>query len=158
VTAVGVLDGVLLGRMTMRDVPEVERLEREAFSDPWSAASFASALASPATFLLCARSRGDALLGYVVAWFAGGEGEVANLAVAAPSRGQGIGGLLLDAALDEGRAQETESVYLEVRASNTAALKLYSSRGFQQVGRRRSYYAKPVEDAILLRLDLTQST
>ena len=54
-------------------------------------------------------------------------------------------------ALDEGRARGIEAVYLEVRDSNQRARRLYRSRGFEEVGRRRGYYRRPVEDAIVLR-------
>jgi ribosomal-protein-alanine acetyltransferase len=149
---------VLIVRMTEADLSAVDQLEAEVFSDPWSRQAFRSTLRSEASFAACARSRDGGLLGYVVAWFAGGEGEIANLAVATRNRGQGIGGRLLDAALEAGRERSTTTVYLEVRDSNLAALTLYRSRGFEQVGRRRAYYRKPVEDAVILRLDLARDT
>jgi ribosomal-protein-alanine N-acetyltransferase len=65
--------------------------------------------------------------------------------------GAGIGQTLLDAALDEGGRRGTAAVYLEVRDSNQRAKRLYRSRGFEDVGRRRGYYQHPVEDAIVLR-------
>jgi ribosomal-protein-alanine N-acetyltransferase len=91
------------------------------------------------------------VLGYVVAWFAGGQGEIANLAVDESARGKGLGAVLLDAALEEARRHGTEEVFLEVRSSNARARELYDSRGFAEVGRRRRYYRRPIEDAIILR-------
>jgi ribosomal-protein-alanine N-acetyltransferase len=57
----------------------------------------------------------------------------------------------LDAALDEGRRRGALAIYLEVRDSNAAARALYTSRRFQEIGRRCEYYRRPVEDAIVLR-------
>jgi ribosomal-protein-alanine N-acetyltransferase len=82
------------------------------------------------------------------------EGELANLAVAASDRGQGVGAALLDAMLDDASARGTLQVYLEVRESNAAARRLYASKGFEEIGRRKQYYRSPTEDALILRRTL----
>ena len=105
--------------------------------------SFRDALAHPAVYFACARSDDGEVLGYVVAWFVADEGEIANLAVAPAGWGRGIGRALLDAALSEARARTASAVYLEVRDSNERARRLYRSRGFEEVGRRRRYYRRP---------------
>jgi [ribosomal protein S18]-alanine N-acetyltransferase len=133
------------------DVAAISEIERAAFSDPWSARSFRDALEHPAVYFGCARSDAGDVQGYVVAWFVADEGEIANLAVAPEAWGGGIGRALLDAALDEAASRNVESVYLEVRDSNARARRLYQSRGFEEVGRRKGYYRRPVEDAIVLR-------
>jgi ribosomal-protein-alanine N-acetyltransferase len=136
------------------DLPLIANLETMAFSDPWSQASFESMMAEPAAYVAVARKASERILGYVVAWFAADEGEIANLAVREPTRRQGIGASLLDAALHEGRSRGAKNMYLEVRESNEAARRLYASRGFEELGRRRGYYKRPVEDAIVLRVEL----
>jgi len=133
------------------DVAAISEIERAAFSDPWSARSFRDALEHPAVYFGCARSDAGEVQGYVVAWFVADEGEIANLAVAPEGWGSGIGRALLDAALEEAARRNVESVYLEVRDSNARARRLYQSRGFEEVGRRKGYYRRPVEDAIVLR-------
>ena len=138
------------------DIPTIAAIERRAFSDPWSERSFHDVLAHSRMYFACIREDGDGytaphVVGYVVAWFAGGQGEIANLAVDETARGRGLGAALLSAALDEARRQGTEEVFLEVRSSNMRARQLYESRGFVEVGRRRRYYRRPVEDAIILR-------
>jgi ribosomal-protein-alanine N-acetyltransferase len=149
--------------VSLDDVGEVVAIERRAFSDPWSVQSFREALSHPAVFFVCARKAADRrssvgeVAGYVVAWFVADEGEIANLAVDPSGWGTGVGQALLDAALAEGRRRGTTAVYLEVRDSNERARKLYHSRQFEEVGRRRSYYQHPVEDAIVLRRMLKQS-
>ena len=133
------------------DVPSIVEIERAVFSDPWSAQSFREALGHPAVYFSCACRDDGEVLGYVVAWFVADEGEIANLAVARSAWGTGIGRALLDAALSEAAARGVTAVYLEVRESNDRARHLYGSRGFEQVARRRGYYRRPVEDAIVLR-------
>jgi ribosomal-protein-alanine N-acetyltransferase len=101
---------------------------------------------------------GGAVRGYVVAWFVLDEGEIGNLAVVTDARRHGIGARLLDGAIAAVRTARVEALYLEVRDSNAAARALYASRGFAEVGRRREYYRRPKEDALVLRLELGGAT
>lgn len=138
------------------DIAAIALIEQRSFSDPWSERSFRDVLAHSRMYFACVRDQTDGytaprVLGYVVAWFAGGQGEIANLAVDESVRGRGFGSALLDAALEEARRHGTDEVFLEVRSSNLRARQLYESRGFAEVGRRPRYYRRPVEDAIILR-------
>ena len=146
---------VAIGPATVHDLASVAAIERVAFSDPWSLRSFREALDSGSVYFACARSDAGGVLGYVVAWFVADQGEIANIAVAPDQRGHGVGRALLDAALGEAAARGISAVFLEVRDSNQPARELYASRGFEEVGRRRRYYRRPVEDAIVLRRTLT---
>jgi ribosomal-protein-alanine N-acetyltransferase len=142
-----------------RDVDAVAAIEAISFSDPWSRASFASLLGNPQVLFAVADAAPRpadprAVVGYVVAWFAADEAEIANIAVAPSVRGRGVGAALLDAALAEVTQRGAATVYLEVRESNAAARALYASRDFAVVGRRRNYYRKPPEDALVLRREL----
>jgi [ribosomal protein S18]-alanine N-acetyltransferase len=144
--------GVTIHPVLAGQLGEIVAIERASFNDPWSAASFEAVMTEPAAFFAVARDGAGAdVAGYVVAWFAADEGEIANLAVRQPTRRRGVGAALLDAALEEGRRRGAAATYLEVRDSNAAARALYASRRFEEVGRRRDYYRKPVEDAIVLR-------
>jgi ribosomal-protein-alanine N-acetyltransferase len=145
---------ITIGPATREDVPAIVAIERAAFSDPWSARSFGDALDHSSIFFSCARRDGVGVVGYVVAWFVADEGEIANIAVAPSVWGMGVGRALLDAALDAAERRGINAVYLEVRDSNERARRLYESRGFEEVGRRRGYYRRPVEDAIVLRRSL----
>ena len=144
-----------IGPATVHDLASVATIERAAFSDPWSLRSFREALDSASVYFACARSDAGSVLGYVVAWFVADQGEIANIAVAPDQRGQGVGRALLDAALGEAATRGISAVFLEVRDSNQRARELYASRGFEEVGRRRRYYRRPVEDAIVLRRTLS---
>lgn len=135
------------------DATAIAALERRCFSDPWSERSFREALDASSTFVLVAEDAGDAIAGYFVGHVAAGSAEVLNLAVAPEARRRGLGRELLEAGLLELAGRGAEEVFLEVRESNLAAQALYRSYGFREVGRRRDYYTRPRESALVLRLD-----
>ena len=135
------------------DLDAVLAIEHASFGDPWNRSAFTDLVDDPRVAFLIA-DVGGAVRGYVVAWFVLDEGEIGNLAVARDARRRGIGALLLDGAIAAVRDSDVDTLYLEVRDSNVAARALYASRGFVEVGRRREYYRKPKEDALVLRLDL----
>ena len=138
------------------DMDSVLAIEQASFADPWSRSAFVELLDDPRVAFLIADAA-DTVRGYVVAWFVLDEGEIGNLAVPADARRQGVGALLLDGAIAAVCKSRVEALYLEVRASNAAARALYASRGFAEVGRRREYYRRPKEDALVLRLELPAS-
>ena len=143
-----------LRRATLADIGQIVEIERDSFSDPWSGAAFRTALAEERMLFLVAEEDSGALVGYVVAWSTVDEAELANLAVARSARGEGIGKILVDAALKFGGERGCACMYLEVRESNHAARAVYAARGFEQVGRRKRYYRDPVEDALVMRARL----
>ena len=102
---------------------------------------------------LVAEADCGAIVGYVVALDAADEGEILNLAVAPSGRRGGLGRALVQHILATLTARGVRQVYLEVRESNAPARALYVAQGFKEVGRRKQYYRRPVEDAIVLRLD-----
>jgi len=95
------------------------------------------------------------VVGFLVARHLGAEWELENIVVAPYARRKGLGRQLLHALLAAARETNSESVFFEVRESNATAQKLYESAGFQQSGRRKSYYTDPPEDAILYRKNLS---
>jgi ribosomal-protein-alanine N-acetyltransferase len=149
----GVRAPIVLRRARVTDIDSVLAIEQASFADPWSRSAFVELLDDPRVAFLLADA-GGALRGYVVAWFVLDEGEIGNLAVHTDARRQGVGALLLDGAIAAVRKSRVEALYLEVRDSNASARALYASRGFAEVGRRREYYRKPKEDALVLRLEL----
>jgi ribosomal-protein-alanine N-acetyltransferase len=142
---------------TSRDIDRVSLIERASFSDPWSRGSFDRLVGDPRVHFAVACEPNDTVVGYVVAWFVMDEGEIADIAVAPEVRGRGIGAVLLGSAVRAARTRGASAIYLEVRDSNAAARHLYATHGFTEVGRRRRYYRKPVEDALVLRLVLPSS-
>jgi ribosomal-protein-alanine acetyltransferase len=95
-----------------------------------------------------------ACLGFLVAREIAGEWELENIVVAERARRKGIGSELLEALLRHVRETRGKAVFLEVRASNSGARNLYEKAGFSSTGRRKSYYADTIEDAILYRISL----
>jgi ribosomal-protein-alanine N-acetyltransferase len=137
--------------MTIDDVPRVADIEEQAFSDAWPASAFRDLLGRAYARLRVAQDASATVQGYCVLLRAADEGEIANICTAPEVRGRGVGGRLLDDALAAADGSAVAAVYLEVRTSNLAARGLYESRGFRMVGRRRSYYQQPTEDALVLR-------
>lgn len=132
------------------DLDDVAAIERAVFADPWSRRSFADLVnASGVQFLVA--SDENAVIGYAIVLMTGVESELANLAVARLAQHRGIGRRLLAEAMAAARRRGCQEMFLEVRASNAAAIRLYSSSGFEAVGRRVRYYARPIEDAIVMR-------
>jgi len=131
------------------DLDAIVRIEAASFADPWSRRAFHAHLRD---LFLVAECEG-AVAGYLVARAMSSEGEILNVAVHPDRRTAGIGRALLEASLDALDAAGVNAVFLEVRESNAAARRLYEASGFTEIGRRRGYYAEPVEDALVLRRD-----
>ncbi len=146
-------DALQIRPLRMGDIPGIMAIERESFSTPWRETTFAGLIVRGDSDLIGA-VRGGELVGYAVAWTIVDQSELGNVAVAASQRGQGIGRRLIEAALERIRQRGARECFLEVRESNTVARALYQEFGFRTVGRRRNYYARPVEDALVMRLDL----
>jgi [ribosomal protein S18]-alanine N-acetyltransferase len=138
---------------TRDDLDAVVGLEVVAFADPWTRMAFEAALKERHARFRVARTA-EGVIGYVIAWFVLDEGEIANLAVAPTARRRGVARALLQHIIGEAGGSGLVRLFLEVRESNATARALYNSLGFAPVARRPRYYRKPVEDAIVLRLEL----
>lgn len=128
---------------------ELAQLEQECFSHPWSRQALAEELANPAAVFLVA-VEGEAVLGYAGMHVVCGEGYIDNIAVFSHARRKGVGRRLVQALISWMEHHGGLFLTLEVRPSNEAALFLYRSSGFEEVGRRKRFYQDPEEDALLL--------
>ena len=137
-----------LRRAVAADLEAMAEAERRCFPDPWSFRLLSDLLSSSydSVFVLASE---DTLLGYVNVRVLGYEAELMRIAVVPEERGKRYGLTLLRAGLVEMCARGAEAATLEVRAGNTAAIQLYEKHGFLLAGRRRNYYEKPVEDALI---------
>jgi [ribosomal protein S18]-alanine N-acetyltransferase len=142
--------GLLVRSMRAEDLDAVCRIEEETFTMAWRRSTFGGLLSRRDADLLVAEAEG-AVMGYAVCWSVGDQAELGNLAVAEEARGRGVGRALLEAGMAAMRARGAAEVFLEVRASNLGAQRLYRSHGFEEVGRRARYYTHPAEDALVFR-------
>jgi len=143
--------GFHLRAMTAADLPRVLDIENACFSTPWKDATFRGLMRRTDTDLYVAELE-DHIVGYAACWTVIDQSELGNVAVAPDARGRGIGGALVDAVVERVKERGARELFLEVRESNRVAQSIYRDRGFTVVGRRRSYYAQPTEDALVMRL------
>ena len=145
---------VLIRPMKRDDVETVLSIESLVFTTPWQADTFLNLIGRPGSELWVMEHPVAGILAYAVLWCVLDQAELANIAVRSEYRGQGYASRLLERVLQVARDREVETIYLEVRASNTQALELYDRFGFSQVGVRKNYYDRPKEDALVMRLVL----
>jgi [ribosomal protein S18]-alanine N-acetyltransferase len=139
------------------DLDEVVAIENVVFPYPWTKGNFADSLNSAYAMFGLRESEQAGLIAYYVVMSVLDELHLLNIAVRGDRQGQGYGHWLLDQLCDYAREQAHTSVLLEVRISNSAAIKLYSRYGFTEIGRRKAYYPaanNTREDAVVMRLPL----
>jgi ribosomal-protein-alanine N-acetyltransferase len=124
----------------------------------WPRSAYLAALdpeAVPCRIALVAEEPSSgAVAGFAVASLLQPHAELETIAVAPAAQRQGLARQLFAALSAELETAQIADVLLEVRASNHAALGLYRSLGFVELGRRTRYYHDPVEDAVLMSLGL----
>lgn len=130
------------------DLPAILTIEQASFPLPWKEEAFRSELRNPCSQLWVAED-GTHIIGYACAWFILDEGQIVNVAVLPHYRRYGIGKTLIQYLIQEAKIRGVNTLSLEVRKSNHAALKLYKSFGFHMVTVRKQYYENN-EDAILM--------
>ena len=145
----------LVRKATIQDAAEMIRLERQSpTTTHWTEQQYLDLLAAmretPTRLAVVTQEDGSsALAGFLVARHSPPEWELENIVVASEVRRTGIGKKLMDTLLVRARQTNSDAVFLEVRASNTSARRLYEKLGFRETGRRKAYYSNPGEDAIL---------
>jgi ribosomal-protein-alanine N-acetyltransferase len=140
---------VIIRALRTTDLPVVVQLEQTTMVDPWNEAQLAEELEAVNGVSLVAEQDG-LVCGYALFRTCTPESELLRLAVAPEWRRQGVGKGLLEYALRSFAGQGYTSCFLEVRASNVEARRLYAQAGFAQIGIRKKYYHQPVEDALQL--------
>jgi len=141
---------VSLRPMNPSDLSAIMAIEHRAYDYPWSEGVFLDCLRVGYCCWVC--TDGEEIVGYAVMSVGGGEAHLLNICVSPEFRRCGLGRCLLDHMLDLAQQHNSDMALLEVRASNLAAIGLYRSMGFNEVGLRLGYYPAPdgKEDAILL--------
>ncbi len=122
------------------DEARVADLERACFFDPWTEREWQESAARGDFFGLVLENETGCLLGYACVYALYESAELLRIAVVNEERGKGYGGRLLDELFKELSARGVEQTFLEVRAGNLPARRLYESRGFSLVRERKKYY------------------
>jgi [ribosomal protein S18]-alanine N-acetyltransferase len=149
----------LIRRMSTADLPRVLEIEQNLRDAPhWAEPVWRAVLDAGASgrriVLVAADRRNGIVQGFVVAAMVPPQAEVESVAVAAELQRMGLASRLFAALVGELRVAGIREVFLEVRASNRAALEFYRTLGFSQSGLRTRYYADPSEDAVLMSMKL----
>ncbi len=134
---------------TENDIDGIFNIENESFTVPWSREMIEETFENSYTKVFAAED-GEELVGYASVGLMVPDAELLSIAVKTDRRRQGIGEMLFDSILAFLDKQDVSDLFLEVRESNEAAIELYLKKGFEEIGRRKAYYQKPVEDAVLM--------
>lgn len=142
--------------MTVQDLEAIQSIEERVQSHPWRPAHFSDCLKAGNVALVVEQPDAPSCIAaYAIVTLGGREADLLNVAVAPDYRRQGIASQLLDYLVAQ-IADRADNLFLEVRASNRAAINLYENLGFNQVGVRPNYYParQGREDALILALSL----
>lgn len=151
------LPNYIIEPMTESDLDDVVKIEEVSFKGAWSKGMFINELQNEVSNLFVAKSHGrrssdGEVIAYTVFWTYLNEGHILNIAVKEEQRGLGLGSTMLAFVLDKMKSRGVRNVYLEVRRSNDAAIKMYEKFGFEELYVRKKYYKD--EDAIVMTMDL----
>ncbi|WP_033373199.1 ribosomal protein S18-alanine N-acetyltransferase [Glaciibacter superstes] len=145
-----------LRRARQRDVDAIMVLETSIFvNDAWSNGMMTRDIADPSCYYLVAfpPDEPENIVAYAGLLAPAGavEGDIQTIAVAPSARRSGLGRTLIQSLITEARKRGAREVFLEVRADNPEAQRLYARLGFEDVGVRRGYYQPDGVDAIVMR-------
>ena len=148
-----------LRQATQADISAICRIERMAQPHPWSLKALEPEFTHPWSRFRLAVLRdplgGEEIpVGYCLSWLLPSELHLLNVAVLPAYQRMGIGRKMLEDAIRIAREARVLEIFLEVRISNIAAIALYRAFGFEQVGLRKKYYDKPIEDALVFVLSM----
>jgi len=145
---------MVVREMVVDDLQEVLDIDFLSFPIPWSERTYLYEMEeNPSSHLHVVEVREDQnprVVGYIGFWFIVDEAHISTLAVHPDYRRQGIGDLLFNTVLKHADELGAKMVTLEVRVSNSTAIKLYKKYDFEVVGKRPRYYRDNNEDALLM--------
>jgi ribosomal-protein-alanine N-acetyltransferase len=139
------------------DSEALARAHAAAFDGGWSAADIAALMTASGSFAILAETPEGEVTGFILGRALGGEAEILTLAVAPAARRRGLARALVEALALQARELHAKALFLEVAADNEGAIGLYHAAGFERVGLRRAYYARPGAhrlDAMVMRRPL----
>lgn len=140
--------------MAEEHIAALTELEKICFGGlAWNETGLRDELTNDTAHFLVAKSGGE-IAGYIGVFVVMESCYVSNVAVFPQFRRMGCASELIEAACALARELAAESISLEVRPSNTAAIALYSSLGFEEIGLRKNFYRAPKEDALIMTREL----
>ena len=140
-------------KMSKADLPRILEIEAQGYNYPWKEPIFHDCLNAAHYDCWVSEDTEDKITAYCIVSTAVGEATVLNLCIDPIMRKQGLGRKFMLHVIDTAKAKKAESVFLEVRPSNTAGIALYESMGFNEIGTRPGYYKTENgerEDAIMM--------
>ena len=144
---------LVIRELKAEDAAAAAEIEYQSFPDPWSQNGILDTVSNPSTVCLLAEKAGKAV-GYLFAYRAGDEAEIARIAVAGEQKRQGVGKSLMRTLEEIGKKKQIRRLLLDVRKSNREARAFYEKMAFQEDGIRRGFYQDPPEDAVLMSREL----
>ena len=143
-------DDLIFSPLRPQHIDQMEQIEIECFSVPWSREALEEELENPyAHYVVCTDGAGN-VLGYIGSRIVLDSADITNVAVRPQYRRRGIARQLVSRMLEQMAEKGVTGVLLEVRESNLPAQNCYAQAGFTVVGRRKNYYELPKEDALLM--------
>jgi len=131
-----------LSPLSAADIPQVAAIEAKQHIVPWSASSFEDVLRQ-GWHSAVIKDSSLKVIGYYIAMTAGDDEELLTITVHPDQVAQGHGRTLMQHLLQGARERGAARVFLEVRAGNTRAIRLYEQLGFKMSGMRKNYYSIP---------------
>jgi len=137
-------------RMTLDDIEQVMKVENEVYEFPWSEGIFSDCIR--VGYYCWIALQQQTVVGHAVISIVTDESHMLNLSIARSHQRKGYGRQFIEFLVNEARAQQAQTMLLEVRPSNTAAINCYNGAGFNEIGCRKDYYPAldGREDALLL--------
>ncbi len=147
------LNEIKITPLDKNDAHCVAKIEKEAFSIPFKESDILEYLCSPIWHFFTVK-KGQDILGYISLTIIIDECQIVNVAVTNSARGCGLGSMLVEHALNFAKQNGCNKAFLEVRASNEGAIRLYKKFGFAESGISKNHYSLPREDALLMNLEM----
>lgn len=142
----------ILRPMERADLEAVEMIEQQSFDDCWSRESFEFEIVGNEFSHPMVLEQEGKIIGFLVYWVMFEQAQIANIAISPAFRGQGLGHVLMEYALQAAKKLGAETFTLEVRPSNEKAKHLYETHGFTFLHRVKSYYSDGEDALVLMRV------
>ena len=138
---------MIIRKMKEQDTTAVAKIEEINFAQPWSANAFCESLANKDTLFLVAQEEKE-ILGYIGMYISLDEG------VSPKNKRKHVATKLIENIIELAQKKQVSRIILEVRKTNTPAIKAYEKQGFKIVGVRKNFYEKPIEDAYIMDVNI----